>query len=231
MPTAPLSITVDGRAYPLEVLRIRGARSYRLRWLAISGSVRLTVPMRSPLKEGIAFAQSRERWLAARIAQEGVRVTLEDGASIPYLGQAHVLRHVPGRGVITRENGEIRIPGEADFLSRRVIDWLKAEARAHIAARVEQHAATLGVKVRRISLKDTTSRWGSCASGGVLSFSWRLVLAPAEVLDYVVAHEVAHLVEMNHSPRFWRVVRELAPAYEAPKRWLKQHGHRLYTAA
>ncbi|MBV8939567.1 MAG: M48 family metallopeptidase, partial [Alphaproteobacteria bacterium] len=123
------------------------------------------------------------------------------------------------------------VAGEPDFVPRRVRDWLKAEARREIARRAEAHAEALGCRIRRITLRDTVSRWGSCSSDGRLSFSWRLMLAPAEVLEYVVAHEVAHLREMNHSAAFWRIVAQRCPYHAEARAWLKRHGAQLYRYA
>ena len=124
----------------------------------------------------------------------------------------------------------IEVPGEAPHVRRRLVDHLKKEARADLASAVARHAATLGVRPTAIRLKDTTSRWGSASARGVLAFSWRLIMAPPFVLDYVAAHEVAHLKEMNHSDRFWTICERLCPATEAAKDWLKKNGaglHRL----
>ncbi len=119
--------------------------------------------------------------------------------------------------------------GQPAHTERRVRDFLKAEARRQIVERAQAKAAIAGRKIRRISLRDTRSRWGSCASGGNLNFSWRLVLAPDGVLDYVVAHEVAHLVHMNHSPAFWQTVATLTDAdVKAQRAWLRRHGNGLF---
>lgn len=133
-------------------------------------------------------------------------------------------RHPPpqaGEGIII-------VPGEAEFLARRVREWLKRRAREEIVPRAEQKASEIGKRLKKISLRDTSSRWGSCSHDGNLSFSWRLIFAPAEVLDYLVCHEVAHLAHHNHGPAFWAAVRRLCPDYEKAQNWLKQHGRRLY---
>jgi len=124
-------------------------------------------------------------------------------------------------------NGEIRVRGDPAHLARRVRDHLVSTARAELAPRARRLAAQIGREIRRVSVRDTKSRWGSCSGRGNLSFSWRLILAPEAVLDYVVAHEVAHLAEMNHGPRFWRLVESLVPGSAGPRSWLKQHRDRL----
>jgi predicted metal-dependent hydrolase len=120
------------------------------------------------------------------------------------------------------------VAGEPPHLDRRIADFLKREARRELEAASARHAQTLGVAFRRVSVRDQSSRWGSCSNTGVLSFSWRLILAPPYVLDYLAAHEVAHLVELNHSSRFWRLVTKLYPNFERAKTWLDVHGTDLH---
>jgi predicted metal-dependent hydrolase len=150
------------------------------------------------------------------------------GAVVPLLGIDHVIRHAGGwRGATHRAAGEIRVGGEPEFVARRVRDFLITESRTELAARARTKAAILGKRVAAVTVRDTRTRWGSCASSGRLSFSWRLILTPEAVFDYVVAHEVAHLQEMNHSRRFWALVATLTPEVEAPRTWLKANGPRL----
>ncbi len=129
-----------------------------------------------------------------------------------------------------RESGDkiLCVAGDSEFIDRRVHDFLKREARRALTDASHRYADVLGVKVKRITIRDQSSRWGSCTSAGALSFSWRLILAPPYVLDYLAAHEVAHLVEMNHSARFWKVVAKICPATERAKRWLDTHGNDLH---
>jgi predicted metal-dependent hydrolase len=126
-------------------------------------------------------------------------------------------------------DGEIRVRGDPAHLPRRVRDHLVALAGSELARRARRLAPEIGCKVARVTVRDTKSRWGSCSGQGSLSFSWRLILAPDSVIDYVVAHEVAHLAEMNHGPRFWRLVERLSPGSAAPRAWLKQHRSRLFS--
>ncbi|MEL6288849.1 MAG: SprT family zinc-dependent metalloprotease [Pseudomonadota bacterium] len=126
---------------------------------------------------------------------------------------------------------ELHVSGAVDHAPRRLRDWLIAQARDDITNRVAIHAQRLGLQPRRITIRDQSSRWGSCSSTGALSFSWRLVLAPPTVLDYVAAHEVAHLREMNHSRRFWDLVRRTMPEMDGPKEWLRENGAQLHAYA
>lgn len=188
----------------------------------------LVLPGPGALDEGVSFARSRAPWLKGALARLPPRVAFADGALVPYRGRPHRIRHVPAdRGVRCRDD-EILVAGRPEHLERRLADWLKAEARRLLAIRATAHAAALERRVARIGVRDPRSRWGSCAPDGRLSFSWRLVLAPPEVLDYVVAHEVAHLVEANHGPGFWALVARLEPDYAPAKAWLKRHGPALH---
>ncbi|MCS6854068.1 MAG: M48 family metallopeptidase [Elioraea sp.] len=215
---------------PAPVLWRRSARARRvtLRIDPARGAVVVTLPPRAGRRQGMALLQAHSRWVADRLGALAPRVAFEEGAVVPLLGVPHPIRHQPeGCGGVWREDGEIWVAGDRAFLARRVADWLRAEARREITPRALDHAARLGRSVKRIAIKDPQTRWASCAPDGTLAFSWRLVLAPAWVLDYVVAHEVAHLVEMNHSHRFWAVVRALTPHTEAAKAWLSVNGARL----
>lgn len=227
----PTHFEVEAGELTLSVQLRRSDRAQRMSLrVHLSGEgVILVLPKGVPLADGLRFARSKSDWIEGRLALLPVRVTFEDGAIVPLFGVPHVIRHRPDarRGVWV-EDGIIHVSGGAEHLSRRLLDWLKREARDAIAPRARLHAATLGKQVNRITLRDPRSRWGSCASGGNLSFSWRLVLAPLSVLDYVVAHEVAHLVEMNHSDNFWRVVARLMEGAGAARSWLRRKGNELH---
>jgi hypothetical protein len=158
---------------------------------------------------------------------------IADGASIPLRGELHLIRHAAGRrGTVTRavdEDGPVLlVAGRVEHLRRRVLDFLKREARRDLERAVARHAMVLGVRPKAIRLRDQTTRWGSCSSTGTLSFSWRLVMAPPFVLDYLAAHEVAHLHEMNHSPRFWHLVESLCPRTSQARAWLNSEGLHLH---
>ena len=157
------------------------------------------------------------------------RIPFEDGQTIPVLGRDHVIRHLPGaRRGVWRAEGAIWVSGQAPHVGRRVQDYLKREARREISTRAHDKARAIERSIRRIVLRDTRTRWGSCSADGALNFCWRLVLAPEGVLDYVVAHEVAHLVHMNHSQRFWTLVGRLTGETAGPRRWLRDRGHQLH---
>jgi predicted metal-dependent hydrolase len=157
-----------------------------------------------------------------------------EGSTIPLRGIPHVVRlSGVARGTVRTALDAsgvaiLHLPGSPEHAARRLADHLKAIARADLHAAVSRHSAAIGVVPARIRLKDTTSRWGSASTSGTLSFSWRLALAPPFVLDYLAAHEVAHLREMNHSSRFWAICRRLAPRTDEARAWLKRHGAELH---
>ncbi len=192
------------------------------------------MPPRGTVVEAKEFAQRHGGWIAARLGRLPKPAPFVTGGIVPLRGVEHRIVHRAGaRGVVwteTRDSGEriLCVAGDVDHMDRRVHDFLKREARKELAKAAATYAAELGVKVKRITIRDQSSRWGSCTSAGLLSFSWRLILAPPFVLDYLAAHEVAHLVEMNHSPRFWRVVQRVCPRMERAKAWLDTHGNDLH---
>jgi predicted metal-dependent hydrolase len=223
-----LPLDLGGHTVCVTVKRSPLARRISLRVDPARGAV-LMLPAKARLAEAERFLLAHRVWLAERLARLPAKIALDDGAEVPLLGVPHVVRNTPAarRGVWV-EDGAILVSGLPEHVGRRVSDFLKAEAKRLIVPRAHDMAARLGRKPGRITIKDTRSRWGSCSSAGDLAFSWRLVLAPERVLDYVVAHEVAHLAEMNHSPAFWAVVEQLAGDVRAPKRWLKSHGAGLH---
>jgi predicted metal-dependent hydrolase len=193
------------------------------------GAVVLVLPPHLATSQGLAFAMSKADWLASRLAALPANIPFDDGMDLPLLGVPHRVCHDPaGRRGVWTTGGEIHVAGQAEHFARRLTDWLKRRAREEIVARALPMAASIGKPVGVIRLKDTRSRWGSCNSRGDLAFSWRLLLAPAEVLAYVVAHEVAHLSEMNHSAAFWRLVDSLVTHAGSSRAWLKRNGAQLH---
>ena len=212
----------------IKAKRNRRARRMTLRIDATHDCAILVLPTYVALAEGLDFARSKADWLQAKLAELPERLAFADGAVLQISGRAVTIRHEPGLGArIAEEAGCLRVGGDAALLRGRVLRWLKAEARRTILPLAAERAAALGKKHKRVTLRDSRSRWGSCSSDGSLSFCWRLVFAPPAVLDYVVSHEVAHLVEMNHGPRFWELVERLTPHRDTARRWLAENGAAL----
>ncbi|MGB5800716.1 MAG: SprT family zinc-dependent metalloprotease, partial [Mesorhizobium sp.] len=194
--------------------------------------LRVTVPPGLRQGEVEKFLHRHQGWLEQRLAKVPDRPQVRPGVKVPFRGVPHLVVHEPGRrGTVSVENGEggprLVVHGERLHLPRRVADFLKREARREIEMLVARHTATVGRKAKAIRFRDTTSRWGSCTSDGTLSFSWRIMMAPPAVIDYLVAHEVAHLKEMNHGPDFWKLCGQLCPDTERCKAWLKRNGGAL----
>jgi predicted metal-dependent hydrolase len=235
-PSEPQAIEVvfDRSIYLVRVRRHRQARRYTLRIQAATREVVLTIPPRGTLKEAREFAEKHGGWIAARLGRLPVAAPFAHGVKVPLRGVPHRIMHYRGvRGTVwtgTDNNGDslLCVAGNAPHLDRRIGDFLRREAKRELEVASLRFANELGVTVKRVVVRDQSSRWGSCSTTGVLSFSWRLILAPGFVLDYLAAHEVAHLLEMNHSPRFWRLVRRLCPEHERAKVWLDVHGSDLH---
>lgn len=222
---------IDGKLVMVAVRVSERSRNYRLSIPHAGGPV-LTVPRYGNWKEASDFLNRQLPWLAARLKRAAKPVTFKAGARIPVRGVEHRIvatGRVRGHVEAYEEEGEmvLAVPGEPAHRARRLTDWLKSEAQKDIGRRVAVHARRLGVEIRSISLRSQTTRWGSCSTTGRLNFNWRLVMAPPFVLDYVAAHEVAHLVEMNHSEAFWATVERTLPSMERGREWLRAHGRQL----
>jgi predicted metal-dependent hydrolase len=216
---------------PISIRISPRARRIALRINAAQRTVELVLPPGVPKSHGLRFAQSKRGWIAARLAALPPSVPFAEGAIVPVFGVPHRIRReidaaAPPVAIV---DGEIRVRGEPVHLARRVRDFLMAKAGKELSLRARRLAARIGRDITQITVRDTRSRWGSCSGRGNISFSWRLIFAPEPVIDYVVAHEVSHLVEMNHGPRFWRLVESLSPDSGAPRAWLKRHRSRLFS--
>lgn len=219
----------DGTEVPVSVRRSARARRILLHVGAYDGQVELVLPPGCPPDEGLSFARSQTRWLAGQLARVGGAVPFADGAYFPLLGERIAIRRVAGASAVPALDGrELIVGGRPDTVAGRIRRWLRGQALAEIEPRARATALRVGRTPSRIAVRDTRSRWGSCSRAGNLNFSWRLVMAPEHVLDYVVAHEVAHLRELNHSDRFWAVVAELCPDHKVARRWLKTQGADLH---
>ena len=223
---------VAGRTLPLRIVENARATRLTLRIEPGGQGLRVTVPPGISAREVDRFVDRHRGWLEKRLAKVPDKTQVRPGVKVPLRGVPHLIVHEPGRrGGVTVGEVEGRpalfVHGDRPHLPRRVADFLKREAKKDIEALVGKHTAGLGRKAKAISYKDTTSRWGSCTSDGRLAFSWRIMMAPPAVIDYLVAHEVAHLKEMNHGPKVWKLCAELCPRTDEAKAWLKKNGGAL----
>lgn len=228
----PETLELGTGSVALVVRRNPRARRLTMRLAPGGGALSVTVPPRTSDAAILAFLERHRGWAETRMAAAPVRLPVADGAVLPFRGRSLTIRHDPARRAARLEavpDGAIlHVGGDAAHLPRRVMDALRREARADLQASVDRHAAAVGLKPASLSLKDTKSRWGSCTADRRLAFSWRIVMAPPAVLDYLCAHEVAHFREMNHGPGFWALCRLLCPDMEAGRDWLKRHGASLH---
>ena len=220
----------------MRLRRSRRARRVSLR-VDLRRGVEMVVPARASLVEALAFARSKAGWIRARLDALPARVAFVEGARVPLLGVPHTVRLSGQRdlfeGLDAQAGVEVRgrrllVSAAPDDAATRLGGWLRVRAGQEIGDRARAFATRIGRHASRVTLRDPGSRWGSCSARGALSFSWRLVLAPEPVLDYVVAHEVAHLAEMNHGPRFWALVGGLSGDAEPARAWLRRNGEQLH---
>lgn len=226
-------IDIAGRLMPLSIRENPRSRRMTLRIEPGGRALSVSVPPGLAQSEIDGFLQRQQGWLMTRLARFATAPGIEEGALIPLRGVKHRIRRSGKLRSLTRvieaeDEPILEIGGAPEHLRRRLRDFLRKEAKADLEAAVARHAAHVRNPVRSIALKDTRSRWGSCSADGALSFSWRIVMAPPDVLDYLAAHEVAHLDEMNHGPRFWALCERLCPHTERSKAWLKKHGSMLH---
>lgn len=226
-------LRIDGEAVAVTIRHNPRARRLIIRVHPSTGEVTVVAPSRRAIDHALDFARSEADWIARRLAKVPRSVALDLGASVLFRGEEHlVTAGARGPGPVWAETIEgqrfIRVSGRAEHAPRRLIDFFKREARHELSSRTVELAERIGMRPARISVRDTESRWGSCSTERSLSYSWRLILAPQFVLDYVVAHEVAHLKHMNHGPRFWKQVRELTGDVEAAQAWLGRNGPLLH---
>jgi predicted metal-dependent hydrolase len=190
----------------------------------------LTVPTGTGKRHACQFVAQNVQWLRSRLAEIPDPVIIADGSEIPLRGILHKICFVESaREIVITSGNRIEVCGRYGRGPGQLLNWLCQQAVKDITVRVGQHSQELGLQPSRIRVADQSSRWGSCSASGTLSFSWRLVMAPEFVLDYVAAHEVAHLREMNHSKEFWRLVRQVIPDIDKARGWLRENGASLHS--
>lgn len=236
---AHLDVCHGASVFQVQLKRASSARRYTLRVRAASRDVVLTMPARGTMAAAREFVQRHAEWIDTRLKVLPAQTRLLPGALVPVRGVEHRIVHRPNvrkpvwieRGDAAHSSGAavlVCVSGDASHVERRLLDYLKREAKRDLDGAVAYYTGKIGKPARQITVRDTTSRWGSCSSKGCLNFSWRLILAPGFVLDYIAAHEVAHLVHMNHAEPFWALTKSLVPDYERAEIWLKLNGAGLH---
>jgi predicted metal-dependent hydrolase len=222
------SMRIGDREVALKLRRHARARRITLRIDPAGDAMQLVLPQRATVAMGLEFAESKADWIVAQLDAQPPRVLFAPGSVFPILGRPHRICHQPdGRFGVYREAGDVFVAGRSEHLARRVRDFLKREAADEITLRAHDKAGRIDCRISKLSFRDMRSRWGSCSDDGRLTFSWRLIFAPDSVLDYVVAHEVAHLKVLDHSQRFWSLADSLTADLEGSRKWLRRNGDQL----
>lgn len=230
-PLEPSHICVGDDTLAVIFRRHAQARRLVLRLNTQGTAVLVTVPKGVSRASALEFTERSRAWIEQHVQRRGGSIFLAPGNILPLRGEEFEIRRLASRrGTVVLDplTRVIHVPGDPEHVPRRLLDWLKAAARADLTAASQRYAQKMGVSFRRVTIRDQRSRWGSCSAAGDLSYSWRLILAPRYVLDYVAAHEVAHLKHLDHSPRFWRLVLTHCPEAARAKDWLKSHGHDVH---
>lgn len=231
--TSVIIIEVDGIPINIQLTRNKRSKRLTLRQNLSGGNFKLSMPMRASVKQAKAFCQQHSAWIAEKSAEMQDMASFADGQYIPLRGKMVKLVFLDQlRGqtkfISLDDAAELHITGGAEFAPRRLVTWLKSAAKKDILVAMEKYQPMLDVKYSKLTIRDTKSRWGSCSSSKALSFSWRLVMAPPNCLDYVVAHELAHILEMNHGAKFWAHVDGVCPHMKDSQKWLKTNGGQLH---
>lgn len=225
-------INIGKRTAPLVARVNRRAKQLILKVDPVTGEILVTAPSKRKLPEAIAFAKERIDWISRQLNDQLKGKPFIEGMKVPYCGVDHIIVRSGGPRTPVEVDTEfapvIRVGGAPEHVNRRLTDWLKKQARQNLTERADYYCEQLGRKRGAIRIRDTKTRWGSCSSDGVLSFSWRLILAPPAVLDYVAAHECTHLIHMNHSPAFWRRLAALGVDARTAANWFDEHGQSLF---
>ncbi len=232
---APHSLNIDGERVAIVVTINRRARRIILKVDGLERLIQVTCPGKSYQREALAFVKERKAWIADRLAEAPARRPFAPGEIIPVGGEPHLIAHAPGKRIgvrvqpaTGRNPAVITVGGDANFVARKITDWLRQTAREKLTQETDKFCKVLNKRRRKVSVRDGRTRWGSCSSDGSLCYSWRLILAPPAVLSYVAAHEVSHLIHLDHSAKFWAVVDKICDNRKSAERWLTTKGPSLY---
>lgn len=213
------------KGFTIVVQRNRKANRLRLKVDPMRDRVVLTIPHRCTLNRADEFLREKKAWLMEEIDMLPPRIPLTFDMTLPIIGKDTKIIPSTRR---SRVKSVLPILATATRCEDTVKRILKHRLMAYVVQRAEKYADLVGKDIKRIRLVETTTRFASCSPHGVLAFSWRLVFAPKPVIDYVIAHEVAHLRELHHGPKFWELVEEICPNYERQRMWLKKEGLQLF---
>lgn len=213
----------------IKIIRSSQAKRLTLRIDSKEHLPVLTMPTRGSEKKAFNFVFTHQDWIINMLSRLPQEQKFCDNCQFSLFGKETTLKHQPhAKGGVYMENGELIVCGHAEFIHRRTTDFLKKLAKTKLTDLAKQKAALIECPINSVTIKDTKSRWGSCSSKNNLNFNWRIIFAPQYVIDYLVCHEVAHLLHQDHSPAFWKCVSDLCPQYKEGRQWLKVKGKELY---
>lgn len=223
-------VDIEGEAVPVRIRRNAQARRISLRADAIKREIRITLPTYVPTAEAMGFIDQKREWIAARLKSAAETIAIVPGATIAVEGEAYIIRWAQDfPRSVEQSAGELRLGGPAEMVSQRVLRWLKKRAREIYTLEIAHYCDIAGETPLKLQLGDPRSRWGSCSTRGTISLSWRLIMAPPHVRRSVIAHEVAHIRHMNHSPSFYAWMDEIFEGdVKVADQWLKMHGTALH---
>jgi predicted metal-dependent hydrolase len=227
-----LKRTVKAATPPPEISGIPVRVSSRARRMSLrvdtkTGDVVFVWARRTTPEKAARFIEDNRRWIELRRAEKIERHPVADGMTLDVLGVRYTVHHAGGRGLARFDGDRIVVHGSSEHMERRLKDFLKKTAQEILTEKSTEKSFLLGLSPPPVRVIDPKTRWGSCGADGKLMYSWRLILTPPDVLDYVVAHEVAHRVHMNHSRRFWALCLSLCDNGVASRRWLKKNGQNV----
>ena len=221
-------VAIGAQQVDLVIKRHPRAKSIRLRMDKVDPKVFLTLPRRASVKSGLAFFDKSHAWIAKHLVTTKPASFFKNGGTVPFLGEELLIHHTESKTPrIDLKDQMLHVHGCIENLHADIILWLKKKAHDFMHDTSHKHAKQLNVPINKIRVKDLKSRWGSCSSAKNLSYSWRVIMAPRFVAEYLCIHEVTHLVEMNHSPRFWDLVAGMSPDFKDAKKWLRTQGRQL----
>jgi predicted metal-dependent hydrolase len=227
----PCVMQIEGQEIKLTFKRNMRCKRMIMRVAKDGAGLMITLPKRTTQAEALRFAHASKAWVLKNISNRMPAVAFEDAVAVPFRGEIYSIVCPGGRrGLVQLDQvtKSIIVPGDLAHVNRRLTDWFKQQAVKDLTLASEHYAIAMGVEYSALSVRDQSSRWGSCSAARALSYSWRLVLAPRYVLDYVAAHEVAHICEMNHGPRFWRLVLTHCKQAKEARTWLKHDARDLH---
>ena len=227
----PCVMQLDGQDVKLSFKRNLRCKRMIMRMAKDGSGLMMTLPKRTTQAEALRFAHGAKGWILKNISNHMPALAFAGGVDIPFRGEIYTIACPGGRrGLVQLDQfaKNIIVPGDLAHINRRLTDWLKQQALKDLTLASEHYANAMGVEYSALSVRDQSSRWGSCSATRALSYSWRLVLAPRYVLDYVAAHEVAHIQEMNHGPRFWRLVLTHCKQAKQARSWLRLEARDLH---